>query len=147
MVTRRTDGAIHRTSYAGIHRRARQVSAALRALGIGLGDRVATLAWNSERHLECWYGAMGIGAVLHTLNPRLHPDQLAWIANDAGSRVLILDTSFVALIEPIRERLPFGHYVIIADPLTMGIADAHAGKNQRAACSFDRLLNQLGHVQ
>jgi fatty-acyl-CoA synthase len=115
VVTRRTDGTIHRTSYLAMHDRARQVSAALLALGITAGDRVATLAWNSERHVECWYGTMGIGAVLHTLNPRLHPDQLAWIANDAGSRVLILDTSFVPLIEAIRSRLPFEHYVIIAD--------------------------------
>ena len=115
VVTRRTDGSIHRTTYRAIHDRARQVSAALQGLGIGLGDRVATLAWNSERHMECWYGAMGIGAVLHTLNPRLHPDQLVWIAKDAGSRVLVLDTTFIPLIEPIRERLPFEHYVIIAD--------------------------------
>jgi fatty-acyl-CoA synthase len=115
IITRRTDGAIHRTDYATLRARARQVSVALKGLGIGRGDRVATLAWNSERHMECWYGAMGIGAVLHTMNPRLHPEQLAWIANDAGSRVLVLDTSFVPLVEPIRERLPFEHYVIIAD--------------------------------
>jgi fatty-acyl-CoA synthase len=115
IVTRRTDGTIHRTDYATLRSRARQLSAALVCLGIGRGDRVATLAWNSERHMECWYGAMGIGAVLHTLNPRLHPDQLAWIASDAGSRVLVLDTSFVPMIETIRNRLPFEHYIIIAD--------------------------------
>ena len=119
MVTRRTDGSIARTDYRQIAARARQVSAALQALGIGFGDRVATLAWNGERHMECWYGAMGIGAVLHTLNPRLHPDQLAWIATDGGGRVLIIDTTFVPLIEALRERLPFEHYVIIADPDAM----------------------------
>ncbi len=119
VVTRRTDGALVRTDYAAIHDRARRVSAALLGLGLAAGDRVATLAWNSERHMECWYGAMGIGAVLHTLNPRLHPDQLVWIAQDAGSRVLVLDTTFVALVESIREWLPFEHYVIIADPLAM----------------------------
>jgi fatty-acyl-CoA synthase len=119
VVTRRTDGSISRTDYAAIRRRALQVSAALHNLGVGLGDRVATLAWNSERHMECWYGAMGIGAVLHTLNPRLHPDQLAWIANDAGGKVLILDTSFVALIEPLRDRLPYEHYIVIADAANM----------------------------
>ena len=115
VVTRRIDGQIHRTTYAALHDRARQVSAALAGMGIEPGDRVATLAWNGERHMEFWYGAMGIGAVLHTLNPRLHPDQIAWIARDAGSRVLVLDTSFVDLIEPLRERLPFEHYVVIAD--------------------------------
>ena len=115
IVTRRVDGSLHRTSYADIHRRAGRVSGALAAMGILRGDRVATLAWNSERHMECWYGAMGIGAVLHTLNPRLHPDQIAWIANDAQDRVLILDASFVPLVESLRGRLPVEHYVIIAD--------------------------------
>lgn len=119
VVTRRTDGTIARSDYARLHDRARRLSAALLRLGIAPGDRVATLAWNSERHMECWYGAMGIGAVLHTLNPRLHPDQLAWIAKDAGSRVLILDTSFVPLVEQLRDRLDFEHYVIIAGPEAM----------------------------
>ncbi|WP_221796384.1 long-chain-fatty-acid--CoA ligase [Aquisediminimonas sediminicola] len=119
VITRRTDGTIHRTDYATIRHRAKRVSAALRKIGIGLGDRVATLAWNSERHMECWYGAMGIGAVLHTLNPRLHPDQLAWISHDAGSRILILDTSFIGLIETVREQLPFEHYIVIADAQTL----------------------------
>ncbi|WP_150292842.1 long-chain-fatty-acid--CoA ligase [Sphingobium estronivorans] len=119
VVARRTDGMIHRTTYEALHARSRRLSAALQRLGIGEGDRVATLAWNSERHTECWYGAMGIGAILHTLNPRLHPDQLAWISQDAASRVLILDTSFVGLIEPLRHRLPFEHYVIIAGPSEM----------------------------
>lgn len=115
IVTRRTDGAIYRTTYANILSRAKQLSNALIRLGIAPGDRVATLAWNSERHVECWYGAMGIGAVLHTLNPRLHPDQIAWIANDAGAKVLVLDTSFVSLVDSMRDKLPFEHFVIIAD--------------------------------
>ena len=119
IVTRRTDGTLHRTDYRTLAERARRLSAALLGLGIVPGDRVATLAWNSERHIECWFGAMGIGAVLHTLNPRLHPDQIAWIARDAGSRVLVLDTTFVPLVEAIRDQLPFAHYVIIADRGTM----------------------------
>ncbi len=116
VVTRRTDGQITRTSYGAIHARAKRLSGALVRLGIGLGDRVATLAWNSERHLESWYGAMGIGAVLHTLNPRLHPDQLAWIINHADDRVLIFDTSFLPLVEAVADRVRIAHYVIIADP-------------------------------
>jgi fatty-acyl-CoA synthase len=115
VVTRRTDGTIHRTDYRTLRARARRVSAALAALGIGHGDRVATLCWNSERHMECWYGAMGIGAVLHTLNPRLHPDQIAWIAKDAGSRVLILDTTFLPLIESIADALSFECYIVLGD--------------------------------
>jgi fatty-acyl-CoA synthase len=115
VVTRRVDDGIHRSTYGEIHRRARQLSNALGAIGITMGDRVATLAWNSERHLECWYGTMGIGAVLHTLNPRLHPDQIAWISRHAGSRVLIFDTSFLGIVEAIADRLPVEHYVIIAD--------------------------------
>ncbi len=137
VVTRRTDGTVHRTDYRSIHDRARQVSAALLALGIRSGDRVATLAWNSERHIECWYGAMGIGAVLHTLNPRLHPDQLAWIASDAGSRVLILETSFVGLVESIREKLPFEHYVIIADAAAMP-------SNSLGALAYEQWIGAAG---
>ncbi len=119
VVSRHVDGAIVRRSYAEIHERARRVSAALLAMGIKPGDRVATLAWNSERHMECWYGAMGIGAVLHTLNPRLHPDQIAWIANDAGSRVLFLDMSFVGIVEAVRSKLPFERYVLLENASAM----------------------------
>lgn len=119
VITRYVDGGIRRSNYGEIHRRAKQVSNALRLCGIGLGDRVATLAWNGERHMECWYGAMGIGAVLHTLNPRLHPDQIAWIANHAGGRILILDTSFVTLVESIQDKLSVEQYVIIADRASM----------------------------
>jgi len=139
VVTRRTDGALHTTTYAAVHERAGRVSAALAAMGIGPGDRVSTLAWNSERHVECWYGAMGIGAVLHTLNPRLHPDQLAWIARDAGSRVLVLDTSFVSLVEQVRGALPFEHYVIIAD--TAGMPD-----NRLGAIAYEDWLAKAGPV-
>ncbi|MET0588127.1 MAG: long-chain-fatty-acid--CoA ligase [Novosphingobium sp.] len=131
VVSRRTDGSIHRTSYGAIHRRAKQLSAALLDLGIKPGERIATLAWNSERHMECWYGTMGIGAVLHTLNPRLHPDQLAWIANHAQDRALILDTTFVPIVEAIRDRLPVEHYVIIAD------RDAMPANSLNALCYED----------
>ena len=112
VVSRHVDGAIVRRSYADIRDRSRRVSSWLLSMGIQPGDRVATLAWNSDRHMESWYGAMGIGAVLHTLNPRLHPDQIAWIANDAGGRVLFLDTSFIGIIEAIKDKLPYDHYVL-----------------------------------
>ncbi|MGZ6021943.1 MAG: AMP-binding protein, partial [Rhizomicrobium sp.] len=81
VVSRSVEGPIHRTNYREIGLRARKVAEALNRLGIQPGDRVATLAWNTWRHLESWYGIAGIGAVYHTLNPRLFPDQLVYIAN------------------------------------------------------------------
>src|SRR5256885_17208559 len=77
VVTRSVEGAIHRTNYAEIRDRALKVSQRLDRDGIKLGDRVATIAWNTWRHLEAWYGIMGIGAICHTINPRLFPDQIA----------------------------------------------------------------------
>ena len=98
VVTRSVEGPIVRETYAELHRRAKQVSHALSEWGIGLGDRVATLAWNSGRHMECWYGAMGMGAVCHTLNPRLHPEQLCWIIRHAGDKVIFTDITFAPLL-------------------------------------------------
>ncbi|MEQ1494059.1 MAG: AMP-binding protein, partial [Terricaulis sp.] len=77
------DGTLRRTTYANITRRAKQVTNALRERSITAGDRIATLAWNTDRHLEAWYGTMCMGAVLHTVNPRLFPEQIAWIINHA----------------------------------------------------------------
>ena len=105
IITRRVGGHIVRTTYADVYDRAKQVSNALKAGGIELSDRVATLGWNSARHMETWYGAMGIGAVLHTINPRLHPDQIAWIANHAEDKVLVFDTTFLPIVEAIKDKL------------------------------------------
>jgi len=105
IVTRRVGGEIVRTNYAQVFDHSKQVSSALIDNGLGLGDRVATLGWNSARHMETWYGAMGIGAVLHTINPRLHPDQIAWIANHAEDKVLVFDTTFLPIIEAIKDKL------------------------------------------
>ena len=91
VVTRSVEGPIHRTNYAEIHRRALKVSQSLQRDGIKLGDRVATIAWNTWRHLESWYGIMGIGAICHTVNPRLFPEQIAWIVNHAQDRVVMTD--------------------------------------------------------
>ena len=98
IVTRSLEGPIVRATYAEAHGRAKRLSAALRRLGIGHGDRVATLAFNSARHFECWYGIMGIGAVCHTLNPRLHPDQICWMINHAGDQVVLVDPPFLPLL-------------------------------------------------
>ena len=98
VVSRLVEGPIVRTSYADIRRRAKQVSSALVEMGVEPADRVATLALNTARHLEVWYGTMGIGAICHTLNPRLHPAQLCWIITHAGDRVIFTDPVFAPLL-------------------------------------------------
>jgi fatty-acyl-CoA synthase len=116
VVTRSVEGPIVRTTYGAIHGRAKQVTNALIADGISLGDRVATLAWNSGRHMEAWYGTMGIGAVLHTLNPRLFPEQLVYIINHAEDKIIFTDLTFVPLLEALADKLPtVKRYVIMTD--------------------------------
>lgn len=120
IVSRRVDGEIVRTTYGDLFGLAKQVSHALSDAGIAKGDRVATLAWNSDLHMAIWYGTMGIGGVLHTLNPRLHPDQIAWIANHAGDRILILDRSFIPIVEQIKSQLgSVETFVVLADEANM----------------------------
>jgi fatty-acyl-CoA synthase len=120
IITRRVEGHIVRTTYANLFDQSKQVSNALIDSGIQLGDRVATLGWNSERHMASWYGAMGIGAVLHTINPRLHPEQVAWIANHAEDKVLIFDKTFLPIVEAIKDHLQtVKTFVIFADADTM----------------------------
>lgn len=105
MVTRSLEGPITRTTYAKVWHRAKQVTAALKQLDIQLGDRIATLAWNTDRHAEVWYGTMGMGAILHTVNPRLFPEQIVWIINHAEDKVLFFDITFLPLIEKIAGHL------------------------------------------
>ncbi|HEY0301461.1 MAG TPA: AMP-binding protein, partial [Rhizomicrobium sp.] len=106
VVSRSVEGPIHRTNYREIGTRARKVAEALHRLGIKPGDRVATLAWNTWRHLETWYGIAGIGAVYHTLNPRLFPDQLVYIANHAEDKVIFFDITFADLVARLAPQLP-----------------------------------------
>jgi len=101
IVSRTVEGPIHRCTYADIHRRSKQVAMALGALGVGEGDRIATLAWNGYRHMELYFGVSGMGAVLHTINPRLFPEQITYIANHAEDRYLFFDLSFVPLVEKL----------------------------------------------
>jgi len=105
IITRRVGGNIVRTSYGELFDMSKRVSGALIEGGIGLGDRVATLGWNSARHMAAWYGTMGIGAVLHTINPRLHPEQIAWIANHAEDKILIFDITFLPIVEAVKDHL------------------------------------------
>ncbi|KSB87613.1 fatty-acyl-CoA synthase [Caulobacter vibrioides] len=113
VVTRSVEGPVVRTTYAEIHGRAKRVSNLLLALGIKPGDRVGTLAWNTARHIETWYGIMGIGAVCHTLNPRLFPEQIAWIADHGGDRVIFTDLTFLPIIAGIIPRLPNVEHVVV----------------------------------
>src|SRR4029450_11162339 len=114
IVTRSVEGPIHRTNYVEIRNRALKVSQRLDRDGIKLGDRVATIAWNTWRHLEAWYGIMGIGASCDTVNPRLFPDQIAWIVNHAGVRLMLADLTFVPLLEKLAEKLPsIERYVVL----------------------------------
>ena len=87
VVSRRVEGDIHRTTYREVHRRSRQLANALNGTGIRMGDRVATIAWNGYRHMELYFAVSGAGSVLHTINPRLHPEQIAWIVNHAEDTV------------------------------------------------------------
>jgi acyl-CoA synthetase (AMP-forming)/AMP-acid ligase II len=120
VVTRSIEGPMHRTNYSDIRRRAKRVAKRLEKDGIKLGDRVGTLAWNTWRHLEAWYGITGIGAVYHTVNPRLFPDQIAWIVNHAADRVMMTDLTFVPILEGLADKLPsIERYVILTDAAHM----------------------------
>ena len=106
IVSRRVEGDIHRYTYADCHARAAKLASAFTREGVAVGDRVATLAWNGYRHVEMYYGVGGMGAVVHTINPRLHPDQIAWIINHAGDRHLAFDLSFLPIVEAIAAKCP-----------------------------------------
>ncbi len=106
VVSRRVEGDIHRYTYSQCHQRARRVADALTKLGVRNGDRVATLAWNGYRHMELYYAVGGMGAVAHTINPRLHPDQIAWIVEHAGDSYVAFDTTFLPIVEAIASKCP-----------------------------------------
>jgi fatty-acyl-CoA synthase len=120
MVTRSIEGPIRRYTYHDLRIRALRVAKALHGEGIGLGDRVATMAWNTDRHMETWYGIMGIGAISHTLNPRLFAEQLIYIINHAEDRILFVDLTFVPLVEALAGKLPsIDKYIILTDDAHM----------------------------
>ncbi|HWU62392.1 MAG TPA: long-chain-fatty-acid--CoA ligase [Ensifer sp.] len=113
VISRSVEGPIHRTDYATVRRRSLQLAKRLEKDGIKVGDRIGTLAWNTWRHLEAWYGIMGCGAVYHTLNPRLFPQQIAWIMNDAEDRFLFVDITFMPIVEKIAPLVPTLEKVIV----------------------------------
>jgi len=116
IISRRVEGDIHRSDWATIAKRSRQVANALDAWKVGRGQRIATLAWNGYRHLEIYFGVSGSGRVLHTLNPRLHPEQIAWIVNHAEDHVLCFDMTFLPIIQKIHAECPtVQHWVALCD--------------------------------
>jgi fatty-acyl-CoA synthase len=131
IVSRRVEGDIHRTTWGQIAARSRRVANALDGLHLGFGERVGTLAWNGYRHLELYFGVSGSGRVLHTLNPRLHPEQLVWIVNHADDRALCFDMSFLPLVQAVWSKCPgVKHWVALCDadklPPDTGIPNLHS---------------------
>jgi len=140
IVSRRVEGDIHRTNWAEIARRSRQVANAVDGLHLAFGDRVATLAWNGYRHLELYFGVSGTGRVLHTLNPRLHPEQLAWIVNHADDRAVLFDMSFLPLVQAVAKHCPgVKHWVALCDadklPADSGIPGLLSYEAWMGSCS------------
>jgi len=120
IISRSIEGPIHTTTYAEIRARAKKVAQRLARDGVKPGDRVATLAWNTWRHLEAWYGIVGVGAVYHTVNPRLFTDQISWIINHAEDRVMMTDLTFVPLLEKLADRLAtIERYIVFTDAARM----------------------------
>ena len=116
VVSRRVEGDIHRYTYKDVAQRSRKVANALDKMNLAFSDRVATLAWNGYRHLELYFGVSGTGRVLHTLNPRLHPDQIVWIANHAEDQVLCFDMSCLPIVKAVHGRCTtIKHFVALCD--------------------------------
>ncbi len=137
VVSRRVEGDIHRETYKEMAARSRRMAKAIAALGVQQGDRVATLAWNGYRHMELYYAVSGSGAVLHTLNPRLHPDQVVYIADHAEDQVLFFDLTFWPLVQAVAGRTKtIKHWVAMTDRAHM---PADAAKLPGLLC-FEELL-------
>ncbi len=120
VVSRSVEGPIHTLTYPEVRARSLKLAQRLAKDGIRLGDRVATLAWNTWRHLEAWYGILGVGAIYHTVNPRLFPEQIVWIVNHAEDRVMMTDLTFVPLLEKLADKLPsIERYVVLTDAAHM----------------------------
>src|SRR2546428_7141498 len=130
MVTRRPDKTIHRHTYADFVPRAKKLAVALGQLGLRRGDRVATLCWNQYEHLEAYFGIPLAGTVLHTINPRLHPSDLASIVNDAEARVLVIDDTLLPVLEKFRADVRIEHIVVIE----------HGAKAPAGMIGYEQLL-------
>ncbi len=117
VVSKNVDGSIHRYGYRDAHARAKRLANALKRLGVQRDDRVATLGWNNFRHFEIYYAVAGSGAIIHTINPRLFPDQVTYIANHAEDKVLFYDTTFAPLVDKVKAQLKtVKHFIPMAEP-------------------------------
>ena len=141
MVTRSIEGPIRRYTYRDLRTRSLRVAKALQKDGIDIGDRIATMAWNTDRHVEVWYGIMGLGAISHTVNPRLFAEQLIYIMNHAEDKILFVDLTFVPVVEAIAAKLPtIKKYIILTDEAHMpetSLPNAHAYESWLAASDTD----------
>ena len=116
VVSRLPEGGLHRYGWSDVHVRARKLANALARMGVGRGERVATLAWNTHRHVELYYAISGSGAVCHTINPRLFPEQVAWIVADAADGCVFFDLGFLELVKSIAPRCPsVRHWIALTD--------------------------------
>jgi len=116
IISRRVEGDIHRSTWAHVGKRSQQIANALKRMDLAVGTRVATIAWNGYRHLELYFGVSGTARVLHTINPRLHPDQLAWIVNHAEDEVLCFDMTFLPLVQALHAKTPtVKHWIALCD--------------------------------
>ena len=152
IVTRWADGTETRTNWAGVGRDARKLAQVLDRMGCRPGDRIATLAMNHAHHLSAWYGAIGMGGVIHTINPRLFDDQLVYIANHAADRVLLYDRQFQAIVDRLRDRwTTIEHYVCFDDGSFRDLIDAEDGEYawvegpERAPCMLCYTSGTTGH--
>ena len=137
LISRELDGSIKKSTYGESIKRSKKLANALNKLGITLHDTVATIAWNNSRHFETYFGVSGMGAILHTLNPRYSPAQLVYILNHAEDKVLIIDPTFIPLVEGVQDQLNFVETIIIAAEKSSIPAN-----NLNNACSYDDLLEQ-----
>ena len=136
IVSKRIEGDAHRYTYRECEKRAKRLAQTLIALGVGTGDRVGTLAWNGYRHLEAYYGTTGFGAVCHTINPRLFPDQIVYIVNHADDRYVLFDITFAPLVDVLAPQCPnVRGWIAMTD-------EAHMPRMSTAASSYEALLAQ-----
>ena len=143
IVSRTVEGPIHRYTYRDAHARSRKLANALTRLGVKNGERVATLAWNGYRHFELYYAISVIGGVIHTINPRLHPDQVAWIANDAEDQYLFFDITFAPIVDAIAAKCPtVKGWIAMTDR-----AHLPAMKNIKPLCYEDLLTPESDEYQ
>ncbi|WP_267305561.1 long-chain fatty acid--CoA ligase [Mycobacterium barrassiae] len=137
VISRRPSGAVSRTTIGDCASRARRLAGALRSLGVGDGDRVATLMWNQSEHLELYFAVPAMGAVIHTLNPRLFPDELGFIVNDAADKVLVIDESLLEIFDSFCATTDLAHIVVVT----------HTGEAPAGTLDYESLLANAEPVE